>query len=86
MSALRVGDEVTILCQICASPINPTGNFHGRACSRECMAELRWREALTISDGAIGSYRGFARYKLPKGDRRGPTYTLVVIDEKAFGP
>ena len=65
MSALRVGDEVTIHCQICTAAINPTANFHARVCGRECMDELRWREVLTILQGKIGSFRGFARYKLP---------------------
>jgi len=53
------------MCQICGVGINPTTNFGGRVCSRECNRELRWREVLSISSGAIGPFRGFAKYKLP---------------------
>lgn len=67
MSHLREGEEVTVHCQVCAAAINPTGNYGGRVCGRECNDELRWREALSISQGAIGKHRGFARYKLREG-------------------
>ena len=63
MTMLRKGEEVTVHCQICASPINPTANYNGRVCGRECHEELEWRKVLSIHQGKIGKWGGFARYE-----------------------
>ncbi len=67
MSGLVEGDEVTVFCQICATPINPTTNYGGRVCGMACHVELQWREVLSITQGNIGPFRGFARYKVDPG-------------------
>lgn len=66
MRPLKEGDEVVVLCQICAKHINPTCNYHGRVCGSECHDELYWREIITTTQGKLGNHRGFATYKLRK--------------------